>query len=84
VAQHDDGFAPVRITGYNGARVATITGELDQPLAACIADISDDRFPKLPQSANADAENAGAVRAAAAMAGPDAPMPFVLAILKQE
>ncbi len=85
VASHDDGFAPVKITGYNRARVATITGELDQPLAACIADmISDDRFPKLPQSANADAENARAVRAAAAMAGMDAPMPFVLAILKQE
>ncbi len=66
-----DGRAPVRVRDYNDGRVAAVTGEVDQGLAACIADMLDDAaFAKLP--------------AAEALPPRTAPSPFLLAILERE
>jgi putative peptidoglycan binding protein len=82
---HADGRAPVAIRDYNRTRVSNVSGELDQNLADCIADLLyDDRFPKLPQSSHADTDNSRALRTAAQIVSSDAPAPFVLAIMKQE
>ncbi len=54
-----DGQAPARARDYNNGRVAEVTGEADQGLAACIADmIDDDAFPKLPAADDPVARNA--------------------------
>jgi len=80
-----DGDAPVRMIDYNRGRVAGISGTLEQPLAACMAEMLEDaRFPKLPASANPSADNARAIAAVRAIDPPRVPLPFLLAILTQE
>ncbi len=38
-----DGRAPVRVRNYNDGRAAVVTGEVDQDLAACMANLRDDK-----------------------------------------
>ena len=81
----DDGQAPAQVRAYNGNRVTEVTGEVDQGLAACIADMLDDTdFPKLPSADNPVAKNAEVPGTAAALPPGTAPGPFLLAILKRE
>jgi hypothetical protein len=80
-----DGNAPVRMVDYNRGRVWQTTGVLDPLLTSCMVEmLLDGRFPKLPFSDNAAAENAKAVAAIKAIAAPQVPLPFLFAILGQE
>jgi hypothetical protein len=81
----NDGQAPVRAIDYNRGRVSTVTGAADQGLVECIAEILDDpKFPKLPFAPDAAAANARFVADLAGASFEGAPVPFLVAILKQE
>lgn len=80
-----DGRAPVRLRDYNDGRAAAVTGEVDQGLAACIADMLDDvAFPKLPKAENPVARNREIPATLAALPPGTAPGPFLLAVLRRE
>ncbi len=80
-----DGQAPVRVRDYNDGRVAAVTGEVDQGLAACIADMLDDAaFAKLPAADDPAAKNREVASAVALAASDTVPAPFLLAILERE
>lgn len=80
-----DGSAPVAVADYSRGRVSDVTGEVDQALAACIADLlADPAFVKLPRADDAPAANAEAVATIQGMRTPKVPVPFLLAILEQE
>lgn len=80
-----DGSAPVAVQSYNNGRVTSLTGILDQPLAACIAAmLSDATFPKVPGSPNAHSDNQAALAAIAAISPPQVPVPFLMEVLSQE
>ncbi len=80
-----DGQAPVRVRDYNDGRVGAVTGEVDQGLAACIADILDDAaFAKLPAAEDPAARNREIPDTLAALPPGTAPGPFLLAILERE
>jgi hypothetical protein len=80
-----DGGAPVAVRNYNNGSVTSLTGIVDQGLAACIsAMLADSTFPKLPLSANPAADNQSAIAAVTSMASPPVPIPYLLAILAQE
>jgi peptidoglycan hydrolase-like protein with peptidoglycan-binding domain len=84
-SSNGDGSAPVAVAGYNRGRVVTVSGVLDQNLAACISDMLDDAaFPKLPFSNSPLADNQLALQAVASMAGSQVPFPFLYGILMQE
>jgi len=81
----DDGSAPVRVLDYNRGRVTGTTGQVDQALVECISDMLDDgNFPKLPSAADPAAQNAQVVSQIAAMPSQEVPVPFLMAIMKQE
>ena len=81
----NDGRAPVRVRDYNDGRVAAVTGEVDQGLAACIAEMLDDAaFAKLPFAEDPAARNAEIPDTFAALPPGTAPGPFLLAILSRE
>ncbi len=80
-----DGRAPVSVLDYNRGRVVDVTGEVDQGLANCLSDMLDDAaFPKLPSAENPVERNRETVSLLAEMSSQKVPIPFVLAILKQE
>jgi len=80
-----DGSAPVRVRDYNKARVTAVDGILEDKLAAVLADmLGDSRFPKVPDTPDPAAENAKIAGDLAAMKSTDIPVPFLIAILKQE
>lgn len=80
-----DGQAPVRVRDCNDGRVVTVTGEVDQGLAACIADMLDDAaFPKLPATDDPVARNREIPATLAALPAGTAPGPFLLAVLQRE
>ena len=80
-----DGRAPVSVLDYNRGRVVDVTGDVDEGLAGCIADMLDDpAFAKLPFADDPAAANR-AINAAVAQLPPQSvPIPFMVAILKQE
>ena len=81
----NDGDAPVRVFDYNEGRIADVTKTVDFSLAACISDMLDDPgFPKLPNSDDPDTENDIIVDYLKQLSSTDAPIPFILGILKQE
>jgi peptidoglycan hydrolase-like protein with peptidoglycan-binding domain len=80
-----DGNAPVRVMDYNRGRVRTVDGQVDEQLAACISDILDDPlFPRLPHAEDPLLENRKIAEQIGTMSGADVPIPYLLAILKQE
>lgn len=80
-----DGAAPVRLTDHNRGRVSGITGVVDQALAGCIADLlNDGNCPTLPSAQNPTDENRKFLANVAAFQTTEVPLPFLLAILKQE
>ncbi len=87
---HNDGSgsdrrAPVRVRDFNNGRVAGVSGEVDQGLAACIAELLEAAaFPKLPSTDDPVAKNAEIPGAIAALAPATAPGPFLLAVLQRE
>ena len=80
-----DGNAPVAIRDYNRGRVASVTGVMDQGLAACLDELmGDPNVTKLPSSPDPAGANRAALAAVAGSASTVAPPAFVLAIAKQE
>lgn len=80
-----DGSAPIAIGDFNKGRVTEINGELDQNLAACVVDLMDcEEFPKIPRADDPRQENRDFVQQMAAMKSKKVPIPFLMAILKQE
>jgi hypothetical protein len=81
----NDGDAPVQILDYNQGRVVDVTGIVDQKLAGCISDMLDDpKFPVLPKTDDPKEENSKVVSMMKEMPSSDAPIPFLMAMLKQE
>ena len=80
----DDGGAPVAASDFNHG-VAAVTGIVDPPTAASMAAmLADERWPKLPASSTPVAANATALKSIAALAATAAPVPFMVAIFRQE
>ena len=80
-----DGEAPVRVIDFNRGRVGVVSGVVDQPLAGCIADmLGAGEFPKVPSSAAPAADNARIRTDVSNLTGVPAPVPFLLAIFRQE
>lgn len=84
-----DGSAPVAIRDFNGAagtpKVQVANGVFDQSVAACLAALcSDARIPALPFAQDPSGENARAMAAVRASRSGQSPVPFILAIVKQE
>jgi len=80
-----DGNAPVKVADYNRGRVADVDGQLSEQLAACISDILDDSaFPRLPHADDPVQENQTIAEEIAGMTSETVPVPFLVAILKQE
>jgi hypothetical protein len=81
-----DGSAPIGVRTYNRSRVAAVTGGVDQPLVECISDMLDDsrNAPTLPLASNPAAENQKIAAQVAAMPTREVPIPFLVAILRQE
>jgi hypothetical protein len=80
-----DGDAPVALATFNGGRVTSVTGVLDEGLAACLEDIlGDARVPTLPRSDDPTRANREAFAALQSLTGLRVPRPFLLAILLQE
>jgi peptidoglycan hydrolase-like protein with peptidoglycan-binding domain len=80
-----DGNAPVKVADYNGGRVADVDGQVSEQFAACISDIVDDAaFPKLPHADDPVQQNQRIAEQISGMSTQDVPVPFLVAILKQE
>lgn len=82
---HNDGSAPVSVLDYNRGRVVDVTGEVDYKLAGCISDmINESQFPKLPKSNNPREKNRRILSHIKNMPSREVPVPFLMALLKQE
>ncbi len=80
-----DGQPPVTLREFNRERVTSVTGTLDENLAACIEDIlADPRVPALPRSDDPARANREALASLQSLVGLRVPRPFLLAILLQE
>lgn len=77
--------APVNVKDYNKSRVADVDGVCDRDLADCISDILDDpEFPELPRADDPRAENDRIAGEIAELESDEVPVPFIMAILRQE
>ena len=80
-----DGEPPVTLREFNRERVTSVTGTLDENLAACIEDIlADPRVPTLPRSDDPARANREALASVQSLVGLRVPRQFLLAILLQE
>jgi hypothetical protein len=80
-----DNAAAVKMVDFNKGRVPSVTGEADQSLVECISELLDDgNVPALPSAQNPREENQKILKIIAALPTPAAPIPIVMAILKQE
>lgn len=80
-----DGRAAVRVLDYNRGRVGLVDGVATPALAACIGDMLDDpAFCKVPASAAPAEDNRKVREQVAALTGLPVPVPFLLAIFRQE
>jgi hypothetical protein len=80
-----EGQAPIGVSAYNRGRVGAVTGECDQNLVACIGEALDDAaFPKLPSAADPKEANRAVVAKLREMTSTDAPIPFLIAMFRQE
>ena len=80
-----DGAAPVSVLDYNRGRVVDASGEVDEALAGCIADMLDDAaWPTLPSVDDPGAANRAFAAAVAALPSEAVPTPFLAAVLTQE
>ena len=81
----NDGSAPVMVLDYNRKRVVDVTGIVDQDIVACVSDMLEDPdFPLLPKADNPKRENNMIANKIAGMSSQKVPIPFLMAILKQE
>jgi len=81
----NDGDAPVKVVDFNKGRVIDITGEVDQKLVSCISDMLDEpKFPVLPKADDPREENKKIVELMKEIRSRNVPIPFLMAMLKQE
>jgi hypothetical protein len=81
----NDGNAPVRVVDFNRGRIVGLTGAVDQKLAGCLVDMLDHPdFPLLPKADDPKDENARIVDLMKNMPSQAVPIPFIMAMLKQE
>jgi hypothetical protein len=81
----NDGNAPVRVVDFNRGRIVAVTGIIDQKLAGCLVDMVDHPdFPLLPKTDHPKEENTRIHALIKNMPSQEVPMPFIIAILKQE
>ncbi len=81
----NDGSAPVMVLDYNRKRVVDVTGFVDQDMVACVSDMLEDPdFPLLPKADNPKRENNKIANQISGMPSQKVPIPFLMAILKQE
>jgi len=81
----NDGDAPVRVVDFNRGRIVAMTGIVDQKLAGCLGEMVDHPdFPLLPKTDHPREENARIRTLIEGMPPKGVPMPFIMAILKQE
>jgi hypothetical protein len=84
-SSQNDGDAPVKVVDFNRGRVVLVTGSVDSKLAGCISDMLDNPdFPLLPKADNPEEENDRIVALMHEMSSKDVPIPFLMAMLKQE
>ncbi len=84
-SSRNDGNAPVSLLDLNRGRVVTITGIVTQSLAGCISDMLDEpNFPGLPKADDPKAENDRIIGLMKGMPSEEVPVPFLMAILRQE
>jgi putative peptidoglycan binding protein len=80
-----DGSSPVNMLNFNKGRVSAVTGQVDQYLVACLSDLLDDaRVARLPSTPDPRNENKKVLAQIAALALSTVPLPFLMAIMKQE
>ena len=84
-----DGAAPVALASFNagpgGPRITAVTGVVDEALAACIeAMLNHPDVPQLPASTDPRADNQRALDIIRNTASPEAPAPFIAAMVIQE
>lgn len=81
----NDGNAPVRVVDFNRGRVVDVTGMVDQNLAGCLGDLIDHpEFPLLPKADDPREANRQILDLIKRTPSQTVPIPFILAILKQE
>ena len=85
-----DGAAPTAMTAFNtdgrgGKAITAVTGVVDEPFARCVdAILADARVPQLPSAVDPAAANRAALAAILYTNAPEAPAPFIAAIVMQE
>ena len=80
-----DGTSTVKMVDFNKGRVSAVTGEVDQNLVECLSDLLDDaNIPHLPSTPDPRNANQKIIAQIAALASATIPVPFLMAILKQE
>jgi hypothetical protein len=81
----NDGLSPVRMIDYNKGRIFSITGTVDENLAACMSDIlNDSRFPFLPKAEDPRKENSFVIATIKNMSSLSVPAPYLMAAFMQE
>lgn len=81
----NDGLSPIRMIDYNKGRVLSVTGIVDDKLAACISDMLDDsRLPLLPKAEDPKKENSFVIATIKNISSLSVPAPFLMAAFKQE
>jgi hypothetical protein len=84
-SREKDGDAPVRVVDFNKGRIVDVTGVVDQKLAGCLADMLDHPdLQLLPKADDPKKENRRIVELMRNYPSQTVPMPFIMAILKQE
>ena len=80
----NDGAAPVAMTTYNQVGVA-VNGVVDAPTAASMdVLLNDANVPRIPSTPDPATANKAALQSLGALAGTTAPLPFMIAIFRQE
>jgi peptidoglycan hydrolase-like protein with peptidoglycan-binding domain len=81
----NDGTPSVVIKSYNAGRVTAVTGEVDQALVACIADmLADANFATLPFTPDPAGVNRKVATQISTLPSSTVPTAFLMAILTQE
>jgi peptidoglycan hydrolase-like protein with peptidoglycan-binding domain len=80
-----DGSSALKMVNFNKGRVSAVTGQVDQNLVECLSDLLDDvRVARLPSTPDPRQENQKVLAQIAALASSTVPIPFLMAIMKQE
>ncbi len=80
-----DGRAPVALKDLNRGRITAVSGVVDEHFVACVEDLlGSPQIPQLPRADDPVAENQRVVETIRSSTPAAVPVPFLLAILRQE